>query len=79
MIETPINSNTTLTRFGNRNDLCHFCQIEATDKKPEAEARKNMTALKGKLEGQKIVKIVRNGQETVICKAHLEKMLAEMK
>jgi hypothetical protein len=68
--------NDPLVQLGNRNDYCYLCARELKAKS-EIEYQKKFQALKGKLEGQKVVKMNRGGTETCICLEHIHKIAKE--
>jgi hypothetical protein len=70
------NNLSPTVQLGNRNDYCFLCAKEIKAKN-EMEYQKQFNDLKGKLEGQPCVKIVRSGTETCICLEHIHKIAKE--
>lgn len=68
--------NDGIVQVGNREDVCYLCEKELRDKKPD-DLVKQLAELKGQLDGQKVVKIKRYGNETVICLKHIHKIASE--
>jgi hypothetical protein len=57
----------------NRSDYCEFCARDLQAKN-DTDYNKQFQALKGKLEGHKILKFTKGGAAICVCKEHLKKL-----
>lgn len=71
-----INDAKGIVSVGNRHDYCYLCAREIKAES-ERDYDKQFAALKGKLEGKKILKFKRGGTETIICLDHIHKIAEE--
>ena len=66
-----------LTTYGHRGDVCRYC-LEEKARADKIDIVKARNALKGELEGEKVLKFIVNGNEIVICKDHIKKITDEI-
>lgn len=75
--ENPNADARKLVKWGNYGDVCLLCLRDKMDEE-KCDSVKAHKELTGKLETEKVLKIRHSGNDIVICRDHIRKVLSEM-